>query len=378
MKNLKSLFIVSYSLAGFASVGPSHEIAKVIVLSQTCGEIHQKLSRLVSYSNPDPGKSWLKKAYLKNHKAYKTQLTAVRTSPSVQTLSNLGLLNPSQAEALISLCASKIISAKTAVQDFRSYSASESLSIVKLEQQNRYILNIQSKKSEITLDLDKHLQNMADARNFNILVGQDTFETTRVGKILSKNFNEWGFIFNDEWSSQVVKVVGKRQYKQFSIQLSNGTKALLKEDAFLSALTALQHDFSSKVVQQKVLGHDRFEVLAQPLTKSQIASAAPMNRYYVKVKIQNSSFNFNFDENMGNLSTINEIEIEVPKSIYENKSAIFSPSLDWASLIIEDRATITSGKIVKKTIAADPRWVEIKLVDGQVMVISKQAFDQLP
>lgn len=380
MKFLVLGFVLSFTAAGFATAfaaGASNEIAKNLLLVQSCKQINSQLSHHRNHVNPDPGKSFFKKAYVRSHEKYKTDRAQVKGSASVQALIKLSILNASQADSLIDACIQKAVSNLEAPQAFRSYSSSETLNLVKLEQHNAYVLNLQAKKSQITLDLEKHLANALEAKRFNVYVGESTYLSTNVGKVLASNFNEWGLIFNDEWSSSKIKVIGKKHYKRFFVKLSQGLDIELNEADFSAALTAFRQSFGERVIHQRILGHDRFQALSTTLTKADVVSRIPMVRYYVKVKIKNTSFSFDFDQQMSNILTTNEIEVEIPKSTYDNKSSVFDASANFGTLLLKNRFDVMSGRITKKFISPDPNWMEVRFANGQTYFLSKPFSDQL-
>jgi hypothetical protein len=99
-------------------------------------------------------------------------------------------------------------------------------------------------------------------------VGEETFNNTPVGKVLSSNFDQWSFINNLEWSKIRVKVIGKTHSQTNFVKLSSGEIRNLNAAEFSSALAAFKADADNRLVYQNILGHERFEAFQLMSLKS--------------------------------------------------------------------------------------------------------------
>jgi len=391
MKKIILFTLMSFSMNALA-LGPAHETAKNLALQQACQEIHTSVNRLSGYELPAAPGAWFAGSHNRSHEQYKAKRTEIKNSPRIRFLTQSQVLSEYYLNDLISTCQKSALTLSHIVGRYRNIKASESLAVVRLEQQNSYVVELRSKKSEVTLDgnksveenvfdaLEAHAKNSSEAVIMKLLVGETTFNRWTEGQILASNFNQWSYFFNDEISRQKIKVMRKKHIKKFFAKLSDSSLVEMKEIDFASALTSFKGQAASSadgqvLVHQRIVGHDSYTLMPRSKLNTEIVRVQPMTRYFANVKIKNNSL-FNFDQEMQNLVTTNGIEVEISKAIYASKDSLFRPSMNFGTLLNSGRFDYTTGNITKKFTATDSNWNEVILRDGSVLFLEKAAIDR--
>jgi hypothetical protein len=73
-----------------------------------------------------------------------------------------------------------------------------------------YIVKLEIKQSTFTLDIFEHIKNQVNAIEMEIPVDKRFYDSVRIGQEINRGFKYGSLIFNGDFSTLKVKVIGKR------------------------------------------------------------------------------------------------------------------------------------------------------------------------
>jgi hypothetical protein len=232
------------------------------------------------------------------------------------------------------------------------------------------VATLRMKKSEWSLDPMDHLKNWAAAQDRDVIASESQCANWRLGEVISRSWDGVGFLFKGDVASYIVKVQAKRIEARWFEALSDGSQRELTHaqyDAALAALKAAGRD----TVSMPAVGLTRTYVLDKPLDQYTVDSAAPLQRYFVNVHVQNSTLSLSVTKFLRNAFNTHEITLEVPKAVYDQTRDAWDAHLSGMAFFVKGNLSTLRGKVTKKWTRADPKYVVVTLDDGREIIMPK-------
>ena len=241
---------------------------------------------------------------------------------------------------------------------------------VELREERLYTVTLRFKKFEYTLDFWKHVENAAAAEDRVVIVGEKTYNEYQIGKAISTKFDGVGFLLDGDVSQYSITPVKKEIHSQYF---------WVDKDGQSSEITSQQHEEAQTLLRgsgRDLLtvpydGVTRTFVLDKPLAQYEFVEKRPLDRYFVTVKVQNSTLTLDFNKHLRNWANTHEITLEVPKEVYDKIGEVWDPQLNINSLLVKGRLSTLHGKVVKKRSEQDPKYLLAKTADGRQLVIPR-------
>jgi len=224
---------------------------------------------------------------------------------------------------------------------------------VELREERLYLVELDFRKSELTLDPMRMLKNNAAATQQTLIVDERTFDSYKVDQELSSKFDTWGLLSDGGLASYKVTVRSKQIERQYFWVSNEGIQEEMNEARYKEALRELKEQDRSLLVVP-FAGVDRTYVLDRPLADYGITTCDPLQRYFVTILVKNESFSLDLTKYLRNAATSHELTLEVPKQVYdqiERDGQAWEPKVNKISLLLKGRISELRGTVIK-------RWTE--------------------
>lgn len=243
-------------------------------------------------------------------------------------------------------------------------------SAVELREEKLFLVTLEFKKEQLTLDFWAHLENDIAAEHQTIVVGERTFNEYQVGREISSKGDGFGFLFNGEIASYVVRVSAKKTESQYFWANKAGVQTEINKEQFDEALRQSQVG-ARHLLTIPFSGVVRTYVLDKSLSEYQFVEHQPLNRYFLTIEVKNSTFTLDLSKHIRNAANTHEIIIEVPAEVYDRITDAWDPRLNAGSLVMKGHLSSIQGKVIKKWTEVDPGYQVVKTADGQHMIVPK-------
>ena len=239
-----------------------------------------------------------------------------------------------------------------------------------LREEKLFLVTLKFEKEQFTLDLWKHAKNAMAAESRTLIVGERTFNEYQIGQKVSSKGDGWGFVFNGEISEYVVRPTEKKIESQYFWADRNGTQTEINKEQYDEAMQQLRSS-GRQLLTVPFAGVARTYVLEKPLAEYQFVDRQPLNRYFVTIRVENSTFTLDLTKHIRNAANTHDITLEVPREAYEKTGDTFNAQLSTGSLIVKGRLSELRGKVTKKWSEMDNGYQLAKTADDQQFVIPK-------
>ena len=239
-----------------------------------------------------------------------------------------------------------------------------------LREEKLFLVTLKFEKEQFTLDLWKHAKNAMAAEYRTLVVGERTFNEYQIGQKVSSKGDGWGFVFNGEIAEYVVRTTEKKVESQYFWVHRNGTQIETSKEKYEEA-TQQFHSGNRQLLVVPFAGVTRTYVLEKPLAEYQFVDRQPLNRYFVMIQVENSTFTLSITKHIRNAANTHDITLEVPREVYEKTGDAWDAKLSSGSFILKGRLSELRGKVIKKWTEVDSGFQLAKTADGQELVIPK-------
>lgn len=237
-----------------------------------------------------------------------------------------------------------------------------------LREEKIFLVTLEFKKEEFTLDLWELAQNEASAEKRVLIVGEKTFNEYQIGQVISRKSDAWGFVFNGELAEYVTRVKEKKVESQFFWITADGNQTELTADEYVAALAGLKVA-GKEVLTTPFAGVVRNYILEKPLSKYEFVAHEPLIRYFVTVKVENSTLTFDLIKHIRNAANTHEIILEVPREIHEKTGEVWDPQISAGSLIFKGHLSELHGIVIKKWTEMDTAYQLVKTAEGREFIL---------
>jgi hypothetical protein len=239
-----------------------------------------------------------------------------------------------------------------------------------LREERIYLVTLETRKKQFTLDIWAHIGNAMAAEERTIVVGEETYETYHVGDDVSEQFDSLGVLFDFEFSSYVVSVTDKTiEAEYFFTDKSHKTQTL---DAFTyNRVLAFLQGQKANLNTVDYAGMTINYVLEKPLSTYIFKEFNPLKRFYVTVEVSNLTFTLDITKHLRNLANKHRITIEVTKDQYEQNATMWEPNINTGALFFKGRLSAMRGRIVDRSTQIDPDHQEAVTADCQRFIVNK-------
>ena len=237
-----------------------------------------------------------------------------------------------------------------------------------LKEEKIYLVTLQFKKFSYSLDPDDHIGNWLSAVEKTIIVGEKAYGDYQIGKKVSEKFDWWGTILDGNPASYSVKCSGKEVKSLYSVVTKDGSHKELKPDQHEEALRKVRAS-GREILTVPFAGTVTNFVLDKPLSQFQITDRQPLQRYFIRVKVENMTITFDPVKHLRNMSTAHEIDMEVPRAAYEHRGNVWNPALNPGSLFWNGRVSFLRGTITKRWMETDSSYVLAHTKEGRDLII---------
>lgn len=239
-----------------------------------------------------------------------------------------------------------------------------------LREEKLFLVTLKFEKEQFTLDLWKHAKNAMAAEYRTLIVGEKTFNEYQIGQKVSSKGDGWGFVFNGDIAEYVVRPTEKKIESQYFWADRNGTQAEISKEQYDEATQQLRSD-GRQLLTVPFAGVVRTYVMEKPLAEYQFVDRQPLNRYFVTIRVENSTFTLDLTKHIRNAANTHDITLEVPREVYEKTGDAWNAQLSTGSLIVKGRLSELRGKVVKKWSEVDNDFQFVKTADGQQFLLPK-------
>jgi len=239
-----------------------------------------------------------------------------------------------------------------------------------LREEKLFLVTLKFEKEQFTLDPWAHAKNAMVAESRTLIVGERTFNEYQIGQKVSSKGDGWGFVFNGEIAEYVVHPTEKKVESQYFWADRNGTQTEINKEQYDEAMQQLRTS-DRQLLTVPFAGVARTYVLEKPLVEYQFVNRQPLNRYFVTIRVENSTFTLDLTMHIRNAANTHDITLEVPREVYEKTGDAWNAQLSTGSLIVKGRLSELRGKVTKKWSEVDNGYQLAKTADGQQFVIPK-------
>lgn len=239
-----------------------------------------------------------------------------------------------------------------------------------LQEEKLFLVTLKFEKEQFTFDLWKHAKNAMTAESRTLIVGERTFNEYQIGQKVSSKGDGWGFVFNGEIAEYVVRPTEKKVQSQYFWVDRNGIQTEISKEQYDEATQQLRSD-GRQLLTVPFAGVARTYILEKPLAEYQFVDRQPLNRYFVTIRVENSTFTLDLTKHIRNAANTHDITLEVPREVYEKTGDAWNAQLSAGSLIVKGRLSELRGKVVKKWSEVDNGFQFAKTADGQQFVIPR-------
>ncbi len=239
-----------------------------------------------------------------------------------------------------------------------------------LREEKLFLVTLKFEKEQFTLDLWEHAKNAMAAESRTLIVGERTFNEYQIGQKVSSKGDGWGFVFNGEIAEYVVRPTEKKIESQYFWANPNGAQTELNKEQYDEALSQLKSG-GRQLVTIPFAGVVRTYVLEKSLAEYEFVEHRPLNRYFVTIRVENSSFTLDLTKHIRNAANTHDITLEVPREVYEKTGDVWNTKLSTGSLIVKGRLSELRGKVTKKWSEVDNGYQLAKTADDRSFVIPK-------
>jgi hypothetical protein len=239
-----------------------------------------------------------------------------------------------------------------------------------LREEKLFLVTLKFEKEQFTLDLWAHAKNAMAAESRTLIVGEKTFNEYQIGQKVSSKGDGWGFVFNGEIAEYVVRPTDKKIESQYFWSDRSGTQTEISKEQYDEAMQQLRSR-GRQLFTVPFAGVARTYVLEKPLAEYQFVDRKPLNRYFVNIRVENSTFTLDLTKHIRNAANTHDITLEVPREAYEKTNDAWNAQLSTGSLIVKGRLSELRGKVTKKWSEVDNGYQLVKTSDGQQFVIPK-------
>ncbi len=223
-------------------------------------------------------------------------------------------------------------------------------------------------RSDLTLDLERHLKNAASAQFQDITVDGHTFAAWHEGQTLSSRFDALNFLIGDSWATYRVTVNRKTQSTEYAWRDANGA-AHAVTDPSVVAEAQRRLRAAGRLITVETPDFRASYVLDAPIRREDIASRSPLTRRFVTMEIANHSFSLNLLHHARDAMTSHRIEFEVPPAL--RGSDEFNTGLNVPSALLGGRLTALTGRVVSQRTQQDESMLELTLRDGRKIIMTR-------
>jgi len=239
-----------------------------------------------------------------------------------------------------------------------------------LREEKLFLVTLKFEKEQFTLDLWAHAKNAIAAESRTLIVGEKTFNEYQIGQKVSSKGDGWGFVFNGEIAEYVVRPTEKKIESQYFWADRNGTQTEISKEQYDEATQQLRSG-GRQLLTVPFAGVVRTYVLEKPIAEYQFVDRQPLNRYFVTIQVENSTFTLDLTKHIRNAANTHDITLEVPREVYEKTGDAWNAQLSTSSLIVKGRLSELRGKVIKKWSGVDNGYQLAKTADGQQFVVPK-------
>lgn len=239
-----------------------------------------------------------------------------------------------------------------------------------LREEKLFLVTLKFEKEQFTLDLWEHAKNAMAAESRTLIVGEQTFNEYQIGQKVSSKGDGWGFVFNGEIAEYVVRPTKKKVESQYFWVDRSGTQTETSKEQYDEATQQLRSD-GRQLLTVPFAGVARTYVLEKPLAEYQFVDRQPLNRYFVNIRVENSTFTLDLTKHIRNAANTHDITLEVPREVYEKTGDVWNAQLSAGSFIVKGRLSELRGKVTKKWSEMDNGYQLVKTDDGQQFVIPR-------
>lgn len=241
---------------------------------------------------------------------------------------------------------------------------------IELREEKMFLVTLKFEKEQFTLDLWKHAKNAMAAESRTLIVGERTFNEYQIGQKVSSKGDGWGFVFNGEIAEYVVRPTEKIIKSQYFWANRSGMQTEINQEQYDEVMQQLRSG-GHHLLTVPFAGVVRTYVLAKPLTEYQFIDRQPLNRYFVTIRVKNSTFTFDITKHIRNAANTHDITLEVPRDVYEQTGDTWNRQMSTGSLIVKGRLSELRGQVIKKWSEVDNGYQLATTADSQQFVIPK-------
>lgn len=239
-----------------------------------------------------------------------------------------------------------------------------------LREEKLFLVTLEFKKQQLTIDLWEHVKNAIATERRTLIVGERTFNEYQIGQKVSSVGDGWGFVFNGEIAEYVVSPVEKKVESQYFWADGKGAQAEIIKEQYDEAIQQLQSS-GRQVVSVPFAGAVRTYILERPLAEYQFTDRQPLNRYFVTIRVENSTFTLDLTKHIRNAANTHDITLEVPREVYEKTGEAWDAQLSTGSLIMKGRLSELHGKVIRKWSEVDDGYQLVRTADGHQFIIPR-------
>ena len=239
-----------------------------------------------------------------------------------------------------------------------------------LRQENLYLVTLKFKKNEFTLDLSKQLKNELAAEYKTIIVSEESFNSYTIGQEISSVSDTWGFVFNGEFASYSISVSEKNVVGQYFWNDTNNHETEITSSEYEGSL----QDLKSKEISLLTVPYSGITityVLDKPLSEYTIISRQDLNRYFITVKVENTTFTLDLTKQIRNAANTHEITLEVTESVYTTTGDVWNSEVSEGSLIFKGHLSSLSGTVINRWTTVDPQYEIVTTEEGKQFIVHK-------
>lgn len=247
-------------------------------------------------------------------------------------------------------------------------------SLQELREERAHYVTLKFKKSEITLDLDKHVNNELSAREETLLVSESTYNDWTPGKELSSKFDHMGALLKGELASYKIKVKDREIDREY-LAVINGETKKIDENVYAAVRSQLDREAASTITSDHA-GTRRAILLDKPLSEQKIVSARPMSRHFIKVRVRNTTLSLSLDKHIRNAALQHDLELEVPEQVANNKEA-WKPSFGLGAALFKGNLSSLQGDVIDHRSSVDPDYVVLRTESGREFAVHRNRLKEL-
>jgi len=239
-----------------------------------------------------------------------------------------------------------------------------------IREEKLFLVTLSFQKERLTLDPWEHIKNGMATEYRTIIVSEREFSGYQINQKISGVSDGWNLVFNGEIAEYVVRVNKKTTTSQYFWINENGTQTEISKEQYNEAIQQLQAN-NRQFVTVPFAGIVKTYILEKPLAEYKFVEHQPLNRYFVTIRIQNSTLTLDFVKQLRNASNTHDITLEIPAEIYEKTDKVWDVQLSGGSLIFKGHLSELNGNVIKKWTEVDNNYQLAKTSDGQSFIIPK-------